>query len=59
MEGLVEKWADATKDGLRGLPRMCLDSVYLEMATGRVVAIKPKPAFLPPFKLESRLTRVR
>jgi hypothetical protein len=35
---------------------MALEAVYIDMESGKVVAIKPKPAFLPLFNLEEPAT---
>ena len=35
---------------------MALEAVYVDMASASVVAIKPKPAFLPLFSLREPVT---
>ena len=40
----------------RDLLRMALEAVYIDMESGKVVAIKPKPAFLPLFNLDKPAT---
>ncbi len=52
IEGLVEAWRTATKEEKRDLLRMCLEAVYVDMESASLVALKPKPAFLPLFNLE-------
>jgi hypothetical protein len=56
VEGMVAAWQTATKEERRELLRMALDAVYVDMASTKVVAIKPKPALLPLFRLEEPVT---
>ena len=52
VEGLVEAWAEATSEERHQLLKVMLDAVYVDMQTGKVVGIKPKPEFLPLFNLK-------
>ena len=52
VEGMVEAWHEATKEERREMLRLMLDAVYVDMPEGKVVSLKPKPAFLPLFNLE-------
>ena len=52
VEGLVGAWSNATKEERRDMLRLMLEAVYVDMETASVTALKPKPAFLPLFKLE-------
>ena len=45
-------WQTAAKEEKRDLLRMALEAVYVDMGSGKTVAIKPKPAFLPLFQLQ-------
>ena len=54
MEGLVEAWPEATKEERHQLLNMMLDAVYVDMVSGRVAGMQPKPAFLPLFNLMNR-----
>jgi hypothetical protein len=56
IEGMVAAWRTATKEERRDLLRMALEAVYVDMGSGKEVAIKPKPAFLPLFNLEEPAT---
>ena len=52
VEGLVEAWREATDKERHELLTMMLDAVYADMLTGEVVAVRPKPEFLPLFNLK-------
>ena len=52
VEGMVVAWQEATKEERRDMLRLMLDAVYVDMPTGKVVGLRPKPAFLPLFSLE-------
>ncbi len=56
VEGMVVAWRGATKEERRDLLRMILDAVYVDMPSAKVVATKPKPAFLPLFNLPEAVT---
>lgn len=51
VEGLLMAWESATKEERRDLLRMALEAVYVDMASPLVMAMKPKPPFLPLFNL--------
>ena len=46
----------ATNEERHGLLQMMLDTVYVDMASGRVVGIRPKPEFLPLFNLREPIS---
>ena len=52
IEGLVEAWAEATKEERHQLCCMMLDGVYVDMQAGKIAGLKPKPEFLPLFSLK-------
>ena len=52
VKGLVEDWTLATKEERHQLLTMMLDAAYVEMKSGGVVGVKPKPEFLPLFNLK-------
>ena len=56
IEGLVEAWGAATLEERHQLLTMVLDAVYVDMAQGLVLGVKPKPEFLPLFKLGEPVT---
>ena len=56
IEGLVEAWGAATLEERHQLLTMMLDAVYVDMAQGLVLGVKPKPEFLPLFKLGEPVT---
>jgi len=51
VEGLIEAWTMAAKEERHQLLTMMLDAVYVDMKSGEVVGVKPKPEFLPLFNL--------
>ncbi len=51
IEGFIGAWTMATKEERHQLITMMLDAVYVDMKTGEVVGVKPKPEFLPLFNL--------
>jgi hypothetical protein len=51
VEGMVAAWQTATKEERRDLLRMALEAVYVDMPSASVVAVKPKPAFAPLFRV--------
>ena len=53
---MVAAWETATKEERCDLLQMAVDAVYVDMVSAKVVAIKPKPAFLPLFRLEEPVT---
>ena len=56
IEGLVEAWGAATLEERHQLLSMMLDAVYVDMAQGLVLGLKPKPEFLPLFNLGEPVT---
>ena len=56
IEGLVEAWGAATLEERHQLLTMMLDAVYVDMAQGLVLGLKPKPEFLPLFNLDEPVT---
>ncbi len=56
IEGLVEAWGTATLEERHQLLSMMLDAVYVDMAQGLVLGLKPKPEFLPLFNLDEPVT---
>ena len=52
VEGLVAAWEHATKEERHDLLKMMLDGVYVDMTEATVVAVQPKPPFLPLFNLK-------
>ena len=52
VEGLVAAWEHATKEERHDLLKMMLDGVYVDMTETTVVAVQPKPPFLPLFNLK-------
>ena len=51
IEGFIDAWTMATKEERHQLLTMMLDAVYVDMKSGEVVGVKPKPEFLPLFNL--------
>ncbi|MFC1919888.1 hypothetical protein ACFLWX_03770, partial [Chloroflexota bacterium] len=49
---MVKAWQQATKEEKRDILRLMLDAVYVDMQQKKVVALSPKPPFLPLFNLE-------
>ena len=47
----MEAWGGATLEERHQLLSMMLDAVYVDMKSGEVVGVKPKPEFLPLFNL--------
>ena len=56
VEALVEAWALATREEQHDLLKLMLDAVYVDMGAGKVVAVSPKPEFLPLFNLRERVS---
>ena len=56
IEGLVEAWGAATLEERHQLLSMMLDAVYVDMAQGLVLGLKPKLEFLPLFNLGEPVT---
>ncbi len=56
IEGLLEAWEAATLEERHQLLSMMLDAVYVDMAQGLVLGLKPKPEFLPLFNLGEPVT---
>ena len=56
IEGLVEAWGAATLEERHQLLSMMLDAVFVDMAQGLVLDLKPKPEFLPLFNLGEPVT---
>jgi len=56
IEGLVEAWWAATLEERHQLLSMMLYAVYVDMAQGLVLGLKPKPEFLPLFNLVEPVT---
>ena len=56
IEGLAEAWGAATLEERHQLLAMMLDAVYVDMAQGLVIGLKPKPEFLPLFNLSEPVT---
>ena len=51
VEDMVGARSNATKEERRDMLRLMLDAVYLGLGTAKATALKPKPAFLPLFKI--------
>ena len=51
IEGLIEAWTLATNEERHKLLTMMLDAVYVDMQSGTIEGVKPKPEFLPLFNL--------
>ena len=56
IEGLLEAWGAATLEERHQLLSMMLDAVFVDMAQGLVLGLKPKPEFLPLFNLGEPVT---
>ena len=52
----MEAWGAATLEERHQLLSMMLDAVYVDMAQGLVLGLKPKPEFLPLFNLAEPVT---
>ena len=52
----MEAWGAATLEERHQLLSMMLDAVYVDMAQGLVLGLKPKPEFLPLFNLGEPVT---
>ena len=52
----MEAWGTATLEESHQLLSMMLDGVYVDMAQGLVLGLKPKPGFLPLFNLGEPVT---
>ncbi len=52
----MEAWWAATLEERHQLLSMMLDAVYVDMAQGLVLGLKPKPEFLPLFNLVEPVT---
>jgi len=53
---MLEAWSAATLEERHQLLIMMLDAVYVDMAQGLVLGLKPKPEFLPLFNLGEPVT---
>ena len=53
---MSEAWSAATLEKRHQLLIMMLDAVYVDMAQGLVLGLKPKPEFLPLFNLGEPVT---
>ena len=53
---MSEAWSAATLEERHQLLIMMLDAVYVDMAQGLVLGLKPKPEFLPLFNLGEPVT---
>ena len=53
---MLEAWSAATLEERHQLLIMMLDAVYVDMAQGLVLGLKPKPEFLPLFNLGELVT---
>ena len=56
IEGLLEALGAATLEERHQLLSMMLDGVYVDMALGLELGLKPKPEFLPLFNLGEPVT---
>ena len=56
VKGMLEAWSAATLEERHQLLIMMLDAVYVDMAQGLVLGLKPKPEFLPLFNLGEPVT---
>jgi hypothetical protein len=54
VEGMVVAWSNAAKEERRDMLRLMLDAVYVDLESAKVVTLKPKPAFLPLFRLDGQ-----
>jgi len=52
IEGLVLAWQNATLVERRDMLRLVFEAVYVDITAKEIVGLKPKPAFLPLFKLD-------
>ena len=52
----MEAWGAATLEERHQLLTLMLDAVYVDMAQGLVLGLKPKPEFLPLFNLGEPVT---
>ena len=53
---MLEAWSAGTLEERHQLLIMMLDAVYVDMAQGLVLGLKPKPEFLPLFNLGEPVT---
>ena len=53
---MASRWGAATLEERHQLLSMMLDAVYVDMAQGVVLGLKPKPEFLPLFNLGEPVT---
>ena len=52
VEGVVAAWGSASTEERRDMLRMMLEAVYVDVANGMITCLKPKPNFLPLFRLD-------
>ena len=52
VEGVVLAWRNATDEERRGMLKLMLDAIYVDLDRQVIVGLKPKPSFLPLFNLE-------
>jgi hypothetical protein len=56
LETMAGVWEEASREEKRAMLRLALSGVYLDLETKQIVALQPRPGFMPLFRLCDAVT---
>jgi site-specific DNA recombinase len=56
LETMAGVWQEASREEKRAMLRLALSGIYIDMETKRIVALQPRPCFMPLFRLCDAVT---